>query len=199
MNNFGTQLPTLLSTDRQLNLIKYSNACAGIAGYISEWGVYKGGSLELLAKHNPESNIIAVDSFEGVAAASKEDYHQEGDFGGVDSRAIIGYFSMLYGNTVRIVKGFIPKVFEYFDEHTRFSFSHVDLDMHDAVKHACDFIYPRTTSGGMILFDDYKVRSTPGATKAIDDFFADKDCAFKGELFFYPGGPSHKQYLVVVK
>ncbi len=198
MQQFNTHIQSLLSSDRILNLIKYSNAAAK-GGYISEWGVFRGGSLEILAKYNPGIDIIAVDSFEGVPEGTSNDYHQQGDFAqGVDVRAITGFFNMVYPG-VRIVKGFVPKVFEYFDEHTRFSFSHVDLDMEDSVRHACDFIFPRTLSGGMILFDDYKVRSTPGATKAIDEFFADKECAFKGELCYYEGGPTHNQFLVVVK
>lgn len=195
MTQFGTHIDSLLSTDRTLNLIKYSNAAAK-GGYIAEFGIFRGGSLEILAKYNSGIDIIAVDSFEGVPAGNENDYHQQGDFADVNARSIIGFFNMVYP-AVRIVKGFVPKVFEFFDEHTRFSFSHVDLDMHESVHHACDFIFPRTLSGGMILFDDYKQRSTPGATKAIDDFFADKECTFKGELFFYEGGESHKQYLVV--
>lgn len=196
MTQFGTHIDSLLSTDRILNLIKYSNAAAK-GGYIFECGVFRGGSLEILAKYNPGVSILAVDSFEGVSEASEFDVHQEGDFGGISSRAIIGFFEMAYP-AVRIFKGWVPKIFEVFDEHTRFSFSHIDLDMHDAVRLACDFVFPRTLTGGMILFDDYKCKTTPGATKAIDEFFADKDCKFKGELFFYEGGESHKQFLVVV-
>ncbi len=195
MNQFGTHIDSLLSTDRILNLIKYSNVAAR-GGYIAEFGVFRGGSLEILAKFNPGIDILAFDSFEGVAAGNEKDYHQEGDFSEVNSRSIIGFFNMVYP-AVRIFKGFIPKVFEVLDEHTRFSFSHVDLDMNEAVHHACDFIFPRTLTGGIILFDDYKQRTTPGATIAIDEFFADKECAFKGELFYYEGGQSHKQYLVI--
>lgn len=196
MTQFGTVIDTLLSTDRVLNLIKYSNAAVK-GGYILECGVFRGGSLEILAKFNPGIDIIGIDSFEGVPAGNENDFHQEGDFGGLDSRAIIGFFSMMYP-TVRIVKSFIPKAFEIFDEHTRFSFAHIDLDMHESVLHACDFIFPRMLTGGMMLFDDYKFKSTPGATKAIDEFFADKECKFKGELFNYEGGESHKQFLVVI-
>lgn len=197
MTQFGTHIDSLLSTDRILNLIKYSNAAVK-GGYIAEFGIFRGGSLEILAKYNPGIDIIAVDSFEGVPEGNQHDYHQQGDFSEVNARSIIGFFNMVYP-AVRIVKGFVPKVFEYFDEHTRFSFSHVDLDMNESVRHACDFIFPRTLTGGIILFDDYKQKSTPGATLAIDEFFADKDCAFKGELFFYEGGQTHYQYLVVVK
>lgn len=201
MEMFGTKIQSLLSTDRICNLIKYSNYCASLPGYIAEFGCFRGGSLEILAKYNPGVNILGVDSFEGVPAASENDFHQEGDFGGIDSRAIIGYFSMVYPN-VKIIKGFIPKVLEFFDEHTRFSFTHVDLDMYESIKHALDFIFPRTLDGGMILFDDYKVRSTPGCQVAIEEFFAvrpDVPYKFAGELKFWDAedAPSHKQYLIV--
>lgn len=195
MTELGTHIESLLSLDRQLNLIKYSNAAAK-GGYIAECGVFRGGSLSLLAKYNPGIEILAFDSFEGVPEGNDLDIHQAGDFGGLDSRAIIGYFSMVFP-AVRIFKGWIPKIFEAIDDHTRFSFTHIDLDMNEAVHHACDFIFPRTLEGGMILFDDYKQRTTPGATAAIDKFFEDKECKFKGELFYYEGGDSHKQFLVV--
>lgn len=170
---------------------------AAAGGYITEFGVFAGGSLEILARFNPGVDIIGVDSFEGVPAPSAHDVHVEGDFAGVNARNITGYFAMIYPR-VRIIKGFIPEVLQVFDPNMRISFAHVDLDMYDSVRHACDFIFPRTIPGGIILFDDYTVRSTPGATKAIDEFFADKECTFKGELLSYEGGPSHKQYLVVI-
>lgn len=196
MQPLGNKIDSLLSLDRQLNLIKYSNAAVK-GGYIFEAGVYAGGSLEILAQYNPGVNILAVDSFQGVAKESEWDTgHKEGDFNGVDFHAIAGYFKMVYP-AVRIFKGWIPQIFDVFDEHTHFSFSHIDLDMYDAVRHACDFVFPRTLSGGIILFDDYKVRSTAGATKAIEEFFAERECVFKGELFQHPGGPSHFQYLIV--
>lgn len=196
MQQLGTHIPSLLSMDRLANLIKYSNHAAKGA-YIAEFGVYQGGSLEVLAKFNPGIDILAIDSFEGVAKESEHDFHREGDFGGIDYHALAGFFKTMYP-AIRFIKGFIPKALEIFDDNTRYSFSHIDLDMYEAVKHTCEFVFPRTITGGIMLFDDYKVKSTPGATKAIDEFFEDKECKFKGELFFYEGGPSHHQYLVVL-
>lgn len=195
MNLLGNKIDSLLSMDRLLNLIKYSNA-APRGGYWAEFGVFGGGSLEVLARFNPGVDILAVDSFEGVPKESEFDYHREGDFNGVNYHAIGGYFKLVYP-AVRIFKGFIPKVFEVFDDNTKFSFCHVDLDMYDSVKEACEFLFSRMLPDGIILFDDYKVNSTPGATKAVDEFFSDKECKFKGELFFYEGGPTHNQYLIV--
>lgn len=201
MTKFGTTIDTLLSDDRICNLIKYSNACSRLGGYIFEAGIYKGGSLEILAKYNPGIDIMAVDSFEGVPKETEgKDYHRFGDFNeGVNFHSIGGYFKMVYP-PVRIVKGFIPKAFEYFDEHTNFCFCHLDLDMYQSIKDALDFCLPRLLKGGMILMDDWKQRSTPGCELAVNDFFSehpDISLDYRGEIFQYEGGPSHKQYLIV--
>jgi len=201
MTQFGTNIETLLSVDRIANLIKYSTYCsAHVAGYIAEFGMYRGGSMDIIAKYNPGKDIIGVDSFEGVPDASVHDFHQGGDFGGLDSRAIIGYFNLMYP-AVRIVKGFIPDVFKFFDEHSRFSFTHVDLDMYESIKSSLDFLVPRTNEGGMILLDDYKQRSTPGCERAIEDFFAETGAIvkYRGEVKMWDteDAESCKQYLIV--
>lgn len=201
MTLFENKIESLLSSDRICNLIKFSNYCAPLGRYIAEFGTYRGGSLEILARFNPGVDILAVDSFEGVPKESEHDYHREGDFGGIDFHAIAGYFKMAYP-AVRIFKGFIPKVFEVFDEHTRFSFVHVDLDMYESIRHALDFIFPRLLDGGMILLDDYKVRTTPGCEKAIETFFEEHpetEVKYRGELKFWEAddAPSQKQYLIV--
>ncbi len=200
MTLFGTNIVSLLSVDKICNLIKYSCQCAHLPGYIAEFGVFRGGSLELLSKFNPGKDIIGLDSFSGVPAGTEHDYHQEGDFGGIDSRAIIGYFNTVYP-AVRIVKGFLPKAFEYFDTHTRFCFTHIDLDMYESIYNCLDFVVPRTVEGGMILLDDYKENSTPGCKKAIEDFFKNfnPDVSYHGEVMLYDSEKSKscKQYLIV--
>jgi hypothetical protein len=200
MTQFGTHIETLLSSDRICNLIKYSNACAHLGGYIAEFGCWRGGSLEILTKFNPDVNILGVDSFEGLPAGNEHDYHQEGDFGGIDVRQIIGYFSMMYP-LVRIFKSFIPKAFEFFDNNTRFSFSHVDLDLYQSIYDTLGFLLPRTLTNGMILLDDFKVKSTPGCEIAINNFFEahpEIEVQHRGELKYFEGGKSHFQYLIVI-
>lgn len=202
MTQFGTKIETLLDGGRIANLIKYSQYCAPLPGYVAEWGVYSGGSLEILAKYNPGKDIIAVDSFQGMPPVTDGvDFHKEHDFNMVDFSAINGYFKMMYP-AVRIVKGFIPEVFHFFDEHTRFAFSHIDLDLYKSIKDTLDFVFPRTTEGGMILLDDYKVRSTPGCEKAIDEFFAERPdvpVTYRSELKYWDSetAKSHYQYLII--
>jgi hypothetical protein len=201
MTQFGTLLDSLLSGDRIANLIKYSQYTAGLPGYITEWGVFRGGSLEILAKYNPDSDLIAVDSFQGLPAPTEGiDFHNEHDFSGVDFNGINGFFRMVYPR-VRIIKGFIPQVFEFFDPHVQLKFSHIDLDLYQSILDALDFIVPRTVEGGIILLDDYKVRSTPGCQKAVDEFFKSYSglVSYHGDLKFWdsPTAKSHNQYLIV--
>lgn len=198
---FGTKLQTLLSTDRICNLIKYSNLLQHHGGYFAEFGVYAGGSLEILALHNPNTEILAFDSFEGLPKPSEHDFHNKGDFRDVNVDNINGYFKMIYPR-VRIVKGFSPQCF-MIAKKEKFSFTHVDVDLYQSVLDALDFFLPRTLTGGIILLDDYKVDSTPGCEKAIEKFFEEESnvemVANDEELKYFSDGQyiSHHQYLIV--
>lgn len=202
MNPFNNKIQSLLSNDRIANLIKYSNHCKDLGGYIFEAGVYAGGSLEILAMYNPGVNILAVDSFEGLPKVTDgKDFHREGDFNEVNFYSIAGYFKMIYP-AVRIVKGWIPAVFDYFDENTFLSFCHIDLDIYKSVMDALEFCLPRLLTKGMILLDDYNCKSTPGCKSAIDDYFAanpDIVISHRGEVKYWDSenAPSSKQYLIV--
>ena len=193
MNQFS-QLPTLLSVDRICNLISYSNRCQDIPGDFLEFGVYRGGSLEILAKHNPDKTIFGIDSFKGLPAASQYDsYHTEGDFSDTDHILLNGYFKLVYKN-VRLVKGFSPDVFNFFDNpHHRFAFVHIDVDLYQSVLDGINFFWPRMSPGGIMLFDDYGFGSTLGAKKAIQESVVYKI----GHELKYADGLSNKQFIVV--
>ncbi len=49
---------------------------------------------------------------------------------------------------------------------------------HEIVPEACEFIIPRTTAGGIVVFDDYNGMCDLGARLAIDEYFA----AHRGRL-----------------
>jgi hypothetical protein len=174
-----------------------------------EFGVYAGGSLEIIATHNPTTEIIGIDSFQGLPPESKHDFHKEGDFADVNYHRIAGYFGMIYPR-VRLFRGFSPDVFKAMDDNVRFSFVHVDVDLYNSVKHALDFFLPRMLTGGIMLFDDYKVRSTPGCEIAIREFFETAEIKpnHMQELFFWDYNyhpeedhlskpKSHNQFLIV--
>ena len=50
----------------------------------------------------------------------------------------------------------------------------MDCDAYTSHIDSLNFIYPRMSTGGCIVFDDYNEKKWPGAKKAIDEFFSDK-------------------------
>lgn len=191
-----TKLETLLSLDRSANIIRYSEMVKDLQGDIAEFGCFRCGSFELLAKLNPHKNCIAIDSFEGLPKPNEYDtYHKEKDFNEVEYEAVYGYFKTLYPN-VELLKGFSPDVFLSIPEFREFSLVHIDVDLYSSTYHGLDFFYPRLVKGGVIILDDFGFKSTEGSKKATLDFAETIEPEFKGELFYYPEH-SHKQYLIV--
>jgi len=195
-----TTLPSLIDDGRLANIVMYAYRASLIKGanYWAEFGVYRGGSLELLAsiaKSNKLIDVFGFDSFEGLPKPSEHDTHKEGDFRDTDGAFIQKYLSDNYGN-VTLKKGWSPQIFDEFND-AAFSFVHIDVDLYNSVMDACNFFYPRMVKGGIMLFDDYGWESTKGAKKAVDEFFSDKEPTYKGELK-YADNLSHKQYLAII-
>ena len=185
---------TLVSDNRIANIIMYSHKAKEIPGDYAEFGVFKGGTLEVIAKVNPEKYIHAIDSFAGLPAPSEVDIHVAGDFKEVNLTALEDYFAV-HHSSVNFHKGFSPDVFAPLNDKI-FAFVHIDVDLYQSVLDACNFFYPRMSAGGIMIFDDYKWVSTPGAEKAISEYFADKEPKFKGELTYIDGTP-HYQYMII--
>jgi hypothetical protein len=51
---------------------------------------------------------------------------------------------------------------------------HLDCDLYESYKAALENLYDLVSEDGIIMFDEYRDTDWPGATKAIDEFFADK-------------------------
>ena len=67
----------------------------------------------------------------------------------------------------------IPSRFDELKKN-RFSFIHLDVDLYEPTRDSIEFFYPRINKGGILVCDDYMQTVCPGATKAIDEFLADK-------------------------
>jgi O-methyltransferase len=160
-------------------------------GEVIECGVYKGGTAALLRSLLEESKstkkLYLFDTFEGMPDTNPEkDWHKEGDFSDTfleEVRSFVG------GTEICIFrKGFIPNTFEGLYDIT-ISFCHIDVDIYRSIIDSLDFIWPRLSSGGIIVFDDYGFPSCPGAREAVDDFFRDKSsiplCLHTGQAIVF--------------
>ena len=169
---------TLVSPDRVLVLDRMLTQTLGLEGDVAEAGVFRGGTslwlADLLDRVGSQKSLHLFDSFEGMPpeADRERDGHRPGDFGDTSLDAVRALLS--HSPRVDIHPGFIPSTFEGLED-LRFSFVHVDVDIHDAVRDCCSFFYERLVPGGVMVFDDYGFELYERAARAaVDSFFADK-------------------------
>lgn len=162
------------SLDRKYALNELLKQVRHIGGDIAECGAYKGASAFLMCRALGTSSSLVhlFDSFEGLAEPLSIDgtYWRKGSLstGEQALRDTLAGFE-----NYRVYKGWIPERFHEVDSFT-FRFVHIDVDLFEPTRDSLQFFYPRLASGGMMLLDDHGFRSCPGATKAAEEFFADK-------------------------
>lgn len=157
----------------------------GIEGDFAELGVWKGNSAALLAEVGQlnKRKTFLFDTFEGF---------DDRDIKGLDEMRHKGQFqdtsidyvkaTVGFKTSVQYIKGFFPQSIPDELKDSRFSLVHIDCDLHDPMKAALEFFYPRMSRGALMIMHDYHSGSWPGATEAINAF-----CAVTGEsLMIFP-------------
>jgi hypothetical protein len=173
--------------NRFYNLLSIHRWVADRPGWQVECGCWKGLSSFMLnhqtKRLNPAhdgSGFMIIDSFEGLSQPTPEDSSQfalnPSLFTG-DYIAPAGTFDCPQDSVKKALsefpaidyhQGWIPEVLASLPERT-YSFVHIDLDLHDPIRGAIDYFFPRLEKGGVIVLDDYGSLPWPGAMKAGDE------------------------------
>ncbi len=155
---------TLVSRDRCYLLARTLRQALRLAGDVVECGVFRGGTALLeavtIAEHGAGGRTLHLfDSFAGMPEMTEGvDRFKPGDFGGTSAGAIAALLSPY--PFARMHVGFIPETFRGL-ELGRVAWAHVDVDIYRAVRDCIEFLYPRLTPGGFLIFDDYGFPSCP--------------------------------------
>ena len=173
--------------NRFYNLLSIHRWVADISGWQVECGCWKGLSSYMLnhqsKRLNPAhdgSGFMIIDSFEGLSQPTQEDSAKfslnpdlfAGEFivpaGTFDCPQDAVRRSLSEFPGIEYHQGWIPDALSGLPEQT-YSFVHIDLDLHDPIRGAIDYFYPRLAKGGVIVLDDYGSLVWPGAMKAGDE------------------------------
>ena len=159
---------------------------AGVDGDIVEYGVGGGNALFAFSVMSTmlrtPRHIWGFDTFEGLPAPSKSDgatnVEKEGYFSYSKAHVIAllehnGLDETFISERVNLVPGNFTKSLHHY-EGAPIAFLHIDVDFYDSYKSALEILFEYVVVGGIIAFDEYRDGGWPGATQAIDEFFADR-------------------------
>jgi len=186
---------TMTSPERMVSLIRAVKYLAenGIAGDMVECGVWRGGSMMIVAKvlsavGVTDRSLYLYDTFEGMSEPRESvDVSYEGDSAKTlleirekTEQDYIWCYSPIeevkknvYGTgypaaNTHFVKG---KVEDTIPAHVpdQIALLRLDTDWYDSTYHELTHLFPRLVKGGILIIDDYG--HWQGAQKATDDYF----------------------------
>ena len=155
----------------------------GVDGEIIELGCNIGhtsvGIQRLLDRLGDERRLHVCDSFSGLPAPCEQDrgstYDDVGFSGGALSCSVENLTETFHNANLSlpvIHHGWFRDITDY---PSRLAFSFVDGDLYQSILDGLDAVYPRTVDGGIIMVHDYNYPPLPGAKKACDAFFSNKN------------------------
>jgi hypothetical protein len=162
-----------------------------LVGDVVETGVWKGGSIALLARTsldfgNHERTFWAFDTFAGMPEpgsldekfahdkfAELKDHSGYSDWCRANETDVRSNIEHLCGSLTnfKFVKGKVEETLKIEENlPTKISLLRIDTDWYDSTRAALEVLYPKVVSGGVVIVDDYGAWS--GSQIAVDEFFS---------------------------
>jgi hypothetical protein len=185
---------TMTSADKLYALILATRYVAehSVPGDIVECGVWRGGSMQaaartLLARGDTSRDLYLFDTYEGMPPPSDADVRlsdgssaeqllasspREGKVWAVATLEDVreAFASVPYPQErLHFVKGLVEDTVPQ-QAPDQISILRLDTDWYESTRHELEHLYPRLSSGGVLLIDDYGYWQ--GSRQAVDEFIA---------------------------
>lgn len=165
---------TLVDIYRRYALVQLVRQTAGkVPGDILEVGVFQGGTGCLMAmtlrRMGSAAQVFLCDTYEGVVKAGENDPGwKNGEFRGTSVKMVQELINRTGVKNASILRGVFPEdTGSVLSDHT-FSLCHIDVDVYLSAKDVYEWVWPRLSVGGAVVFDDYGFRGTPGVSRLVD-------------------------------
>ena len=173
-------------TKRLLHFEQLLKRVEGIEGRIVECGVGPGRSIfafSILTQTVVRPRKIwAYDTFEGMPAPTVEDGEANAGRAGIWDYSQRRVNQLLEFNglarsqiedSIAFIPGLLRESLPLYDGEP-IALLHLDVDFYESYKVALEHLWPVVAEGGIVAFDEYRIGYWPGATQAIDEFFASR-------------------------
>lgn len=165
---------TLVDKYRCYELWQLISQTSKLNGAIIEIGVWRGGTGGLICKRleldGNNHMVYLADTFSGVVKASKYDSFYKGtEHSDTSKQIVFELLNKLQVKNYSILEGIFPDETSHLIKDNLFCFCHIDVDVYFSAKDIVDWLWPRLTMGGIIVYDDYGFASCDGITKFVNE------------------------------
>ena len=165
---------TLVDVYRLYEIWQLLDQLKSTPGDILEVGVWRGGSGCIMAyrakQRKLNSTVYLCDTFQGIVKASSSDNkYLGGEFSDTSPIIVRELADQLELGNLEILEGTFPDTTGQQLEHKFFRLCHVDVDTYLSAKDIVEWVWPRMSIGGVIIFDDYAFVGCEGITKLVNE------------------------------
>jgi O-methyltransferase len=165
---------TLVDIWRCYELWSLLGELSEIPGAVLEVGVWRGGSGALMAAQMASLGladpVYLCDTWEGVVKTGPDDiYYRDGKHDDTSKAIVEALVARMGLGNVELLQGIFPEDTAAQVTAGTFRLVHVDVDVYRSAKDVFDWAWPRLSSGGIAVFDDYGFPACPGVTRFVDE------------------------------
>jgi O-methyltransferase len=175
---------TLLDLYRLWQLYVQVKQAQKVKGDIVEIGSWRGGSAFLMAATAREKKVFLCDTFTGVVKADKEldPRYRGGEHADTSLEEVQSFFAEEKSKLCdyEILQGMFPEETGEKLASDTFSLVHIDVDVYRSAKDSFEYLWPKLSSGGLVIFDDYGFEACAGVRDVV------LSLAEREDLFFTP-------------
>ncbi len=164
---------TMVDVYRCYELWQLLGEVVDIEGAILEVGSWRGGTGAILARRAQLLGISApvyvCDTFCGLVKVGAYDGdYIDGMYNDCTSENVRSLYEKLGLNNAQVLEGIFPDETGGKVNSPHIRLCHIDVDIHDAARDIVDWVWPRTSVGGVLVFDDYAQKGPVGITRFVE-------------------------------
>lgn len=147
---------------------------ADVPGDVIEVGVWRGGTGALMAERSRRLGLDAhtylCDTWKGVVKTTAVDtYYRDGKHDDTSKQIVERLVGSMGLEDVSLLEGTFPDDTAHLVGDATFRLAHIDVDVYESARDVLDWVWPRLSPRGVVVFDDYGCAACPGVTKLVDD------------------------------
>lgn len=145
-----------------------------VPGGLLEVGVWRGGTGALIGRRarllGIDDPLYLCDTFSGVVKAGGADpVYVGGEHADTSERLVRDLLTRMDVGQTRLLRGIFPDETAAQVAPGPLRLCHIDVDVYQSARDVSEWVWPRLSVGGVIVYDDYGIAPTAGVTRYVNE------------------------------